>query len=156
MIVGKYYKDEEEEERRRKEMQREYNDMLARLRRNRWDTATGRDADLSSAANPLDEKKRKEIRPNVEKDRKTADLLRTNSVVSSRTEYYLQRMYIQMAKNANMMSYIVTDVMMKPDFPRKLEAGGKRILDNMRPTVERTRKLIRDVWDMWVGWANGC
>jgi hypothetical protein len=155
MIVGKYYKDEEEEERRRKEMQREYDDMLARLRRNRWDTAAGRDAESSSAANPPDEKKRKEIGPNAEKDRKTVKLSRTNSVVSSRTEYYLQRTYVQMAKNANMMSYIVTDVMMRPDFPRKVRAGNERILDNMRPTVERTGKLMRDVWDMWVGWANG-
>jgi hypothetical protein len=28
-------------------------------------------------------------------------------------------------------------------------------LDNIRPTAERTGKLMRDVWDMWVGWANG-
>jgi hypothetical protein len=90
MIVGKYYKDEEEEERRRKEMQREYANMLVRLRRNRWDSAAGRDADSLSAANPSDEKKRKEIGPNAEKDRKTANLSRTNSIVSSRKEYYLQ------------------------------------------------------------------
>ena len=90
MIVGKYYKDDGEEERRRKEMQREYDDMLARLRRNRWDTAAGRDAESSSAANTPDEKKRKEIGPNAEKDRKTANLSRTNSIVSSRKEYYLQ------------------------------------------------------------------
>jgi hypothetical protein len=151
MIVGKYYKDEEEEERRWKEMQREYNNMLARLRRNRWDAAAGRDADSSSAANPPDEKKRKEIGPNAEKDQKTANLSRTNSVVLSPTEYYLQRTYVQMAKNANMMSYIVTDVMMRPNFPRKVRAGSERILDNMQPTVKRTGKLMRDVWDMWVG-----
>jgi hypothetical protein len=120
MIVGKYYKDEKEEKRQRKEMQREYNDMLARLMCNRWDTAAGQDANLSSAVNPPDEKKRKEIGPNVEKDGKTANLLRTNSVVSSHTEYYLQRTYVQMAKNANLMSYIVTDEMMKPNFPRKV------------------------------------
>jgi hypothetical protein len=155
MIVGKYYKDKEEEEHRRKEMQMEYDDMLAQLRRNRWDTAARRDANLLSAANPPDEKKRKEIGPNAEKDWKTANLSRTNSIVSSRTEYYLQQTYVQMAKNLNMMSYIVMYVMMKPDFPRKVQAGGKRILDNMRPTVERTGKLMRDVWDMWVGWANG-
>jgi hypothetical protein len=33
MIVGKYY-DDDEEERRRREMQREYDDMRDRLRRN--------------------------------------------------------------------------------------------------------------------------
>ncbi len=160
MIVGKYYKDEEEEERRRKEMQREYDDMLGRLRRNRWDSAAKRDADSSSsAANSSDEKKKKKEgmtgSADAEKDRETTDLSRTDTVVSSRTEYYLQRTYVQMAKNANMMTHTVTDVMMKPDFPKKVRAGGERILDNMRPTAERTGKLMRDVWDMWVGWANG-
>ena len=77
------------------------------------------------------------------------------NVVSSRTEYYLQRTFVQMAKNANMMSFIVTDVMVKPDFPRKVRAGGERILGNVRPTAERTVKLMRDVWGMWVGWVNG-
>jgi hypothetical protein len=157
MIVGKYYKDEEEEERRRKEMQKEYDDMLSRLRRNRWDSATKRYADSSSSAAISPDEKKKEGMGSAdsEKDRKATDLPRTDNVVSSRTEYYLQRTYVQMAKNANMMTHTVTDVMMKPDFPKKVQAGGERILDNIRPTAERTGKLMRDVWDMWVGWANG-
>ncbi len=145
MIVGKYYKDEEEEERRRREMQREYDDMRDRLRRNRWYSSAKRDGKSSSSiANDTDERK----------GQRRAELPITNDV-SSRTEYYLQRTYVQMAKNASMMSHILTDVMMRPDFPRKVRAGGERIIDNMRPTAERTGKLMRDVWDMWMGWANG-
>jgi len=52
-----------------------------------------------------------------------------------------------------MMSYIVTDVVLKPTFPRLVWGGGESILDNMGPTAERTGKLMRDVWDMWMGWA---
>jgi len=79
-----------------------------------------------------------------EMNKRRADPPMTN-VVSSRTEYYLQRTFVQMAENANMMSFIVTDIMMKPDFPRKVRAGGERILDNVRPTAERTVKLMRGV-----------
>ena len=153
MIVGKYYKDEEEEERRRRDMQKEYDDMRDRLRRYRWDSSARRDGaarrdDESSSSSESKDKDESRRRSG------SADLPITNAV-TSRTEYYLQRTYVQMAKNASMMSHILTDVMMRPDFPRKVSAGGERIFDNIRPTAERTAKLMRDVWDMWMGWANG-
>lgn len=74
MIVGKYYKDKEEEERRRREMQREYDDMRAAARR-----------DGGESSSPVS-------KDSDEMNKRRADPPMTN-VVSSRTEYYLQRTF---------------------------------------------------------------
>ncbi|KAL7432578.1 hypothetical protein ACHAXH_006155, partial [Discostella pseudostelligera] len=141
MIVGKYYKDEEEEERRRKEMQREYNDMRDRLRKNRWDKRSSKDES---------EKKDADVKLNPSNTEISSNI----SHVSTQTEYYLQRIYVQMVKNATMMKFLCGE-MMKPDFPKKVKVGGEKVLDNIGPTVERTGRLMKDVWDMWTGWVFG-
>lgn len=139
MIVGKYYKDEEEEERRRKEMQREYNDMRDRLRKNRWDKRASKDESDKKNGDAKSNPSNTEISSNI-------------SHVSTQTEYYLQRIYVQMVKNATMMKFLCGE-MMKPDFPKKVKVGGEKVLDNLGPTVERTGRLMKDVWDMWTGWV---
>ncbi|KAL7541131.1 hypothetical protein ACHAXR_012044 [Thalassiosira sp. AJA248-18] len=171
MIVNKYYQDKEEEERRRKEMQKEYNDMRDRLKKNRWDSLGERNKDDNGgggAKNPA------AAVDDDEKDDKTSntDKINTNNTTtpetpisnnlsnaSSRTEYYLQRIYVQMNKNINMMHHILFNEITKPDFPKKVQHGGSKIIDNMGPTMERTGKLMGDVWDMWMGsvdaWYGG-
>ena len=149
MIVGKYYKDEEEEERRRKEMQREYNDMRERLRKNRWDKRLRKD-ESTTTTNTDD--KQKDGRDHANSNPNNTELSNNISHVSSQTEYYLQRIYVQMVKNATMMKFLCGE-MMKPDFPKKVKVGGEKVLDNIGPTVERTGRLMKDVWDMWTGWV---
>jgi hypothetical protein len=148
MIVGKYYKDEDEDERRRIEIQKEYEKLVNSLRV--WD---------STKSLPTTTTKKNDDDDDEEKERTKRKEEQQKLVISSssfpRTEYYLQRMYVQMVKNMNMMSYILTDVVCKRDFPYKVKTGGERIIDNMGPTVERTGKLMRDVWDMWMGWTTG-
>jgi hypothetical protein len=154
MIVGKYYKDEDEDERRRIEIQNEYDKLVDRLRV--WDSTKSLPPTTTTAKKKNDDDDDEEEKERTTKTKKEEQ---QKLVVSSssfpRTEYYLQRMYVQMVKNMNMMSYILTDVVCKRDFPYKVKVGGERIIDNMGPTVERTGKLMRDVWDMWMGWTTG-
>ena len=44
--------------------------------------------------------------------------------------------------------------MTKPEFPKKVQLSGEKIVDNMGPTLEQTGKLMGDVWDMWMGWSG--
>ena len=153
MIVNKYYQDKEEEERRRLEMQKEYNDMRDRMKKGRWDKSTAKDKSVgeegsSTTAKGANTAKNTTIMNNDRMD-----------AVSSRTEYYMQRLQVQMSKNLDMMCYLFTE-MTKPDFPKKVQVSGTKILENMGPTVERTGKLMGDVWDMWLGaggfdWGGG-
>ncbi len=142
MIVGKYYKNEEEEERRRKEMQKEYNDMRERLRKNRWNKRLSKEE--SSTADKNDE--------GASLSHPSTELSSNISHVSTQTEYYLQSLYVQMVKNATMMKFLCGE-MMTPDFPKKVKIGGEKVLENLGPTVERTGRLMKDVWDMWTGWV---
>ena len=109
MIVGKYYKDKEEEERRRKEMQKEYNDMRERLRKNRWNKMLSKEESSTTDKNDRDAKF----------NHPSTELSSNISQVSTQTEYYLQRIYVQMVKNATMMKFLCGE-MMKPDFPNKV------------------------------------
>ena len=144
MVVGKYYKDEEEEERRRREVQKEYDDMRGRGRGKEHSKERGESATSAS------EKAVASSSSSTSSQRPISNEL---SAVSTGTEYYLQRIYVQMGKNANMMS-VLWDTMTKPDFPRKVQLSGGRILDNVGPTAERTAGLMRDVFDMWCGWGR--
>ena len=47
--------------------------------------------------------------------------------------------------------YLMTGI--DPDFPKKVKVGGEKVLDNLGPTVERTGRLMKGVWDMWTGWV---
>ncbi|KAL9180909.1 hypothetical protein ACHAXT_009714 [Thalassiosira profunda] len=146
MVVNKYYKDAEEEGRRRKEMQKEYDDMRERLKQNRWNKAK-RDDDggLGGAKTPA---------PGA-KDSGVVPMGNELSDASFRAEYYLQRLYVQMGKNLEMMGILLHE-MTRPDFPRRVCAGGAKIADNVGPTAERTCKLMADVWEMWTGsWRGG-
>ena len=54
-----------------------------------------------------------------------------------------------------MMSYLSTEVILKRDFPRKVQAQCNKVLGNLETTLERTGKLMGDVWDMWMGALGG-
>ena len=160
MIVGKYYKDEDEDERRRIEIQKEYDKLVKRLRV--WDSKSLSTTTPTTTNKKNDDdddeerkKKKKEEQQKQQQGEGSNTIISISSSSFPRTEYYLQRMYVQMVKNMNMMSYIMTDVVCKRDFPYKVKTGGERIIENMGPTVERTGKLMRDVWDMWMGWTTG-
>ena len=73
---------------------------------------------------------------------------------SSRIKYYLDRMGENMEKNLNMIKTLTLE-MTKPDFPKKTYHSGQKIIDNMGPTVERTGKLMNDVFNMWFSWVQG-
>ena len=139
MLVAKYYKDEVEEERRRNEATREYNELRDRHKKSRWDKASARDEDEKVS-----------LTTNADNTSSSSSSKERLSEVSTRTEYYLQRIYVQMIKNMNMMSYLSTEVICKPDFPKKVQLQGQKIYDNIGPTAERTGKLMGDVWDMWM------
>jgi hypothetical protein len=94
-------------------------------------------------------------RENEEKsDRSTSNFPVPTLPDTSRTKYYLNRMGEQMIKNLQMMKLLALE-MTKPDFPKKVYYSGQKILDNMGPTVERTGKLMKDVFGMWFGGRIG-
>eukprot|EP00579_Thalassiosira_antarctica_P031735 CAMPEP_0201995378 /NCGR_PEP_ID=MMETSP0905-20130828/2844_1 /ASSEMBLY_ACC=CAM_ASM_000554 /TAXON_ID=420261 /ORGANISM="Thalassiosira antarctica, Strain CCMP982" /LENGTH=626 /DNA_ID=CAMNT_0048550469 /DNA_START=34 /DNA_END=1911 /DNA_ORIENTATION=- len=138
MIVNKYYQDKEAEEQRRKEMKKEYNDMRESHKKNRWDQLNGRSNDTEDAK--IDKKEKEESK------HPESPISNNLSNVSTSTEYYLQRIYVQMGKNADMMGVLLKG-MIQPDFPKKVQINGQKILDNMGPTAERTGKLMGDVWE---------
>ena len=106
MIVSKYYQDKEEEARQRAALQQEYADMRGRgAARSWWDRLPGAGG---RAAKGDDEAPGNDGR-----------LARA----SSRTEYCLQRLYVQMGKNATMMSTLAA-AMAQPGFPGQVHAAG--------------------------------
>jgi len=147
MLVAKYYKDEEEEQRRRTEMQKEYNELTNKLKKNRWDKSSERDKD--------DDKTKPKLEYEMEDNAKTTQVTNDLSDMSSRTEYYMQRIYVQMIKNIEMMEHLATNVIFKEDFPNKVHVQGKKIYNEIGPTAERTGELMQKVWDMWIGYASG-
>ena len=148
MIVNKYYQDKEAEEKRRKEMKREYTEMRDRMKKNRWDKSASKNGDDDKS-----EESNSDSKGTINNTTTETPISNSLSNVSSRTEYYLQRIYVQMNKNLNMMG-ILANEMIQPDFPKKVQVSGHKILDNMGPTAERTGKLMKDVWDMWLGSLN--
>ena len=147
MLVAKYYKDEEEEQRRRTEMQKEYNELTNKLKKNRWDKSSERDTD--------DDKTKPKLEYEMEDNAKTTQVTNDLSDMSSRTKYYMQRIYVQMIKNVEMMEHLATNVILKEDFPKKVHVQGKKIYNEIGPTAERTGELMQKVWDMWIGYASG-
>ena len=55
-----------------------------------------------------------------------------------------------MDKNTAMMGIMLRQII-KPDFPQKVFHSGERVFQNLGPTAERTGKLMKDVWKIWVG-----
>jgi len=147
MLVAKYYKDEEEEQRRRTEMQKEYNELTNKLKKNRWDKSSERDTE--------DDKTKPKLEYEMEDNAKTTQVTNDLSDMSSRTEYYMQRIYVQMIKNIEMMEHLATNVIFKEDFPNKVQLQGKKIYNEIGPNAERTGELMQKVWDMWIGYASG-
>lgn len=154
MLVAKYYKDEEDEKRRRNEMQKEYNELTNKLKKNRWDKSSER-IDTNNKDDDDDNKTKSKLDYEKEDNTKSSPISNDLSDVSSRTEYYMQRIYVQMIKNANMMSHLAINVVLKPDFPKKVQVQGTKIYNELEPTAERTGELMKKVWDMWIGYANG-
>jgi len=146
MVVSQYYEDKVEEERRRKELTKEYNERRQRQKENKWGKKFSER-----------QQQEKEAKDGSEEDGNTSESEGTSNfpipsdfpIDTSRVEYYLQRLHTQMEKNAAMMEIMVKQIF-KPDFPHKVRHSGERILENMGPTAERTGKLMKDVWTMWV------
>lgn len=153
MVVSQYYEDKEEEERRRKQLTKEYNEKRQRQKENRWGKST------SSNRQQQEEKSsnRDSDDDNITPETNNFPVPANFPIDISRSEYLLQRLHTQMEKNAAMMGAMLKQ-MLKPDFPRKVYQSGERIYENLGPTAERTSKLMKDVWTMWVGsweWGNG-
>ena len=148
MVVSQYYEDKEEEERRRKELTKEYNERRQRQKDNsRWGKFSDRQREQDKSKDDGD--------ASDSEGTSNFPIPADFPIDTSRAEYYLQRLHTQMEKNAAMMEVMVKQIF-KPDFPRKVHHAGERILENMGPTAERTGKLMKDVWNMWVGsWDNG-
>lgn len=142
MVVGKYYDDPVEDERRRREGKREYDEMREGKRKSRW----------GKSAERLDDGPRRDDERSVGKisdERLTA--------AASGTEYYLQRLYVQMNKNLDAMVNI-GGAMMTPEFAGKVSTAGGKIAQGMVPAAERAVRLVGDVVKMWVdwdGWGGG-
>jgi len=147
MVVSQYYEDKVEEERRRKELTKEYNERRQRQKENKWGKKFSER-----------QQQEKDAKDGSGEDGNTSESEGTSNnfpipadfpIDTSRVEYYLQRLHTQMEKNAAMMEIMVKQIF-KPDFPQKVRHSGERILENMGPTAERTGKLMKDVWTMWV------
>jgi len=150
MVVSQYYEDKEEEERRRKELTKEYNERRHRLKESRWGKSNERQQQEKSKGGSDDD-------DNTPESEGTSifPIPANFPIDTSRVEYFLQRLDTQMEKNAAMMG-IMMKQMFKPDFPKKVRISGEKILENLGPTAERTGKLMKDVWTMWVeSWING-
>ncbi|KAL7434976.1 hypothetical protein ACHAXM_004385 [Skeletonema potamos] len=148
MVVSQYYEDKEEEDRRRKELTKEYNERRQRQKESRWGKSSERQQEEKSNGGSDDD--------NPESEGMSTFPIPANFPIdTSRIEYFLQRLDTQMEKNAAMMGIMMKQIF-KPDFPKKVRISGERILENMGPTAERTGKLMKDVWTMWVSsWYNG-
>lgn len=149
LVVSQYYEDKEEEERRRQQLTKEYNEKRQRQKESRWGK--------SSERQDKQEKSKDDGRSDAD-DSTTPEMDGANNnfpipanlpIDTSRTEYFLQRLHTQMEKNAAMMGFMLKQ-MLKPDFPKKVYHSGERIYENLGPTAERTGKLMKDVWQMWV------
>eukprot|EP00986_Skeletonema_menzelii_P004588 scaffold1572_cov141-Skeletonema_menzelii.AAC.3 len=150
MVVSQYYEDKEEEARRRKELTKEYNERRQRQKDNRWGKFGEKQRQEKSKKDSGEDGNAPES-DGISNFPMPADF----PIDTSRAEYYLQRLHTQMEKNASMMEIMLKQVF-KPDFPQKVRHSGERILENMGPTAERTGKLMKDVWTMWVGsWGEG-
>ena len=108
MVVGKYYDDPVEDERRRREGKREYDEMREGKRKSRWGKSAERLDDGPSRGDERSAGKKSD-------ERLTA--------AASGTEYYLQRLYVQMNKNLDAMVNI-GGAMMTPEFPGKVSWAG--------------------------------
>ncbi|KAL3781699.1 hypothetical protein HJC23_009917 [Cyclotella cryptica] len=145
-VVSQYYNDKEEVERRRQQHQKEYDEKRQRQKKGRLEKSSER-ADSSDSDSEAAEDK--------SKGSNTLFPLPSNLPIdNSRARYYLARIDEQMEKNINMMK-IVLGEMLKPEFTRKVYDSGKKIYENMGPTAERTGKLMKDVFNMWVGGSIG-
>ena len=144
MVVSQYYEDKVEEERRRKELTKEYNERRQRQKENRWGKSSEKDKSKGSVSED-----------DISEGTSYFPIPLNFPIDTSRAEYYLQRLDTQMDKNSAMMGIMLRQIL-KPDFPQKVVASGERIFENLGPTAERTGKLMKDVWTMWVGsWDNG-
>jgi hypothetical protein len=124
-VVSQYYSDKEDEEK--------YNNDRRQQQKSRWDKSSERNDEKSTTNN---------------------NFLVPTLPDNSRTKYYLNRLEEQMIKNLKMMKLLALE-MTKDDFPKKVYISGQKILENMGPTVERTGKLMKDVFGMWFGGRIG-
>ena len=125
------------------EGKREYDEMREGKRKSRWGKSAER---LDGGPSKNDERSGAE---KMSDGRLTA--------AASGTEYYLQRLYVQMNKNLDAM-VTIGGSMMTPEFPGKVYATGGRIVQGMVPAAERAGRLAGDVVRMWVdwdGWGRG-
>ena len=126
-VVSQYYSDKDEQQR--------YDEQRQQQKKSRWDKSAERDKEEKS-------------------DVSTPNFPIPSMPETSRAKYYADRIGEQMEKNLNMMKLFVLE-MIKPDFPKKVYYSGEKIIDNMGPTVERTGKLMKDVFAMWFGGGIG-
>ncbi|KAL7481884.1 hypothetical protein ACHAW6_007572 [Cyclotella cf. meneghiniana] len=149
MVVSQYYNDKEEAERRRQQQHKEYDEKRQRQKKGRW----GKSAERSNGSDRDDESAEGKSEGSNINFPHPSNL----PIDNSRARYYLARIDEQMEKNIDMMKVVLGE-MLKPEFPRKVYDSGKKIYDNMGPTAERTAKLMKDVFNMWVGgsiWDDG-
>lgn len=145
MVVSQYYENKEADKTNQKE---EYHKMRQRQLEERLAGAKGRHKDENEESTTS--KNSDDTSPNPLSNSLTSSF----PVDSSKTQQFLEKVREQMEKNAKMMKLIALETI-KPDFPAKVRSSGEKIVDNFGPTAERAQKLMKDVFELWVGWGGG-